>query len=391
MYTVENMKLTNTIQNVLNDLKKVDWSFETSSSNGDLTSLHPYPARFIPVIPETIIETIQRHNKGKKLKLLDPFAGCGTVLTEGLKHNCDVVGIDINGLANLLEKVYTTPTSKSDLHKLYLLKNKVVDKLSNSEVGGKGDIPNIPNLDHWFDVDSAKTISRSLHIINREKSKKVRELSLLSISRVLVQLSRQKSETQYVAIRKFLTHDQKIKLLNDSFETTVSFYSKRKKVTNKALCILGDSRDSKTYSHIHKVDLIITSPPYPNAYEYWLYHKYRMYWMGMDPIWSRSNEIGTRPHYSGSGKKDEWDFYSDIKKVILQLDKVTSKNALQFWVVGNSVIKGRKIDNSRIVVNAAKDIGWKNIAIYRRKINRRRSSFQGIGNKQFENILVFSR
>ena len=385
------MKLTNTSQNVLKDLEEIDWSFKMSSSNGDLTSLHPYPARFIPAIPEAIIEIVQRYRKIRKLKLLDPFAGCGTVLTEGLKHGCDVVGIDINGLANLLEKAYTTPTSKANLNQLSLLKNKVIDTISKSEVGGDKDIPNIPHLDHWFDVDSAKTISRSLNIINREKSKKVRELGLLSVSRVLVKLSRQKSETQYVAVRKLLTHDQKIKFLKDSFETTVGFYSKRKKVTNKSLCILGDSRDGKTYSHISKVDLVITSPPYPNAYEYWLYHKYRMYWMGMDPIWSRSNEIGTRPHYSGSGKKDEWDFYSDIKKVIFQLDKVTAKDALQFWVVGNSVIKGRKIDNSKIIINVAKDIGWGNVATYRRRINRHRSSFQGIGNKEFENILVFSR
>jgi site-specific DNA-methyltransferase (cytosine-N4-specific) len=28
-----------------------------------------------------------------------------------------------------------------------------------------------------------------------------------------------------------------------------------------------------------------------------LYHKYRMYWLGMDPIAVREHEIGARPHY----------------------------------------------------------------------------------------------
>jgi site-specific DNA-methyltransferase (cytosine-N4-specific) len=37
--------------------------------------------------------------------------------------------------------------------------------------------------------------------------------------------------------------------------------------------------------------------PYPNAYEYWLYHKYRMFWLGMDPLKVRAKEIGARPHF----------------------------------------------------------------------------------------------
>ena len=57
----------------------------------------------------------------------------------------------------------------------------------------------------------------------------------------------------------------------------------------------------------------MTSPPYPNAYEYWLYHKYRMYWLGMDPIAVRQQEIGARPHYFRSTIKmnmilsDRWE------------------------------------------------------------------------------------
>ena len=52
---------------------------------------------------------------------------------------------------------------------------------------------------------------------------------------------------------------------------------------------------------------LVTSPPYPNAYEYWLYHKYRMYWLGFDPIPIRENEIGARPHYFKTNHQDETD------------------------------------------------------------------------------------
>ena len=49
------------------------------------------------------------------------------------------------------------------------------------------------------------------------------------------------------------------------------------------------------------VSLVITSPPYPNAYEYWLYHKYRMWWLGfLDPIAVKEREIGARAHISSN-------------------------------------------------------------------------------------------
>lgn len=382
------MTSANATKEIIDELDNIDWNFDLLSSTGDLTSLHPYPARFIPAIPGTIINIIKKYKE--ELTVLDPFAGCGTVLNEGIKSGCDVVGIDINGLANLLQRAYTSSVDPSDIFKLNLLKTRVIDSITSANQDNGIEL-NIPNLNHWFDFDSIGLIKSSMDTVLKEKDSEIRTIGLLCISRVLVLLSRQKSETQYVAIEKNLTRNYKIKLISDSFDTVIKYFSERKKIINRTLCLHGDSREKSTYINIPPIDLVITSPPYPNAFEYWLYHKYRMYWMGMDPIWSRNSEIGARPYYSGSGKKDEWDFYEDIKKVLIQINDVTTKNALQFWVVGDSIIKGRSIDNSKIVIDAANEVGWKNIATYKRKINRRKSSFQGIGNKEFEKILVFSR
>lgn len=218
---------------------------------------------------------------------------------------------------------------------------------------------------------------------------------MLSVSRVLVTLSNQKSDTQYVAINKNLNSEKKISTILTSFDTVYDMYHKElsTKSSNKTevVRIHGDSRDESIYKKLSGVNLVITSPPYPNAYEYWLYHKYRMYWMGMDPIYSRANEIGVRPHYSGSGKKNEWDFYQDIKSVLANIDKVTTKDALQFWVVGQSIIKGRAVNNTQIIIDAANELGWNCVAIFHRNINRKRSSFQGVGNKELEDIIVLSR
>src|SRR5713101_4532883 len=103
------------LNNTLNDFKKIDWAFSSHSSNGHITSLHPYPARFIPIIPRTIIDGFNL--EGRQLNILDPFAGCGTTLVEGLELGHNVIGIDINGLAALLERVYCYPYTDNELDK----------------------------------------------------------------------------------------------------------------------------------------------------------------------------------------------------------------------------------------------------------------------------------
>ena len=84
----------------------------------------------------------------------------------------------------------------------------------------------------------------------------------------------------------------------------------------------------------------IFSPPYPNAYEYWLYHKYRMYWLGYDPIEVRTHEIGARPFYSGSGRLTEDDFAGQMQS-FRRLLVATAPGGMCFVVVGDSIIRGR--------------------------------------------------
>jgi len=373
---------------VLKKLESVNWDFDKKTSRGDITSLHPYPARFIPSIPDTIIEAVKEYQTN--LKVLDPFGGCGTTLSSAQSVGAQAIGIDVNGLANFLQVAYTTSYNEVDLDAFKKMITTIKKSLTNSKPVVALDIP---NLDHWFDEETIQIVQSTVALINKEKkSPMAKIMGLLAVSRILVSISRQKSDTQYVAVDKKLTFQRKKDILLTSLDTVLSkFELEKDNDKNSALCIHGDSRDAESYANIDKVNLVITSPPYPNAYEYWLYHKYRMYWLGMDPIYSRTNEIGVRPHYSGSGKKDEWDFYADIKSVLSNIDTVTTPDALQFWVVGQSIIKGKAVNNTKIVIDAAAELGWKNIATFHRNISRKRSSFQGIGNKEFEDIIVLSR
>lgn len=374
----------------LKQLRDIDWTFKEYSSNGHITGLHPYPARFIPKIPKTIIEHLKLP---KKTTILDPFAGCGTALYEGLEAGHNVVGIDVNPLAVLLQRVYTYCFSKDELRKFKDLTQKLNNAFSKCKDSVIDDFLNIPNVNHWFSNEAQSALSCSLVVLNNSNlNEELKDLARFSISRVVVRISNQQSNTQYRAVGKNLKREDIRKIIIASFNEVFDALSIiEREWKGKSEIIQGDAREASSYDGVKGVNLIITSPPYPNAYEYWLYHKYRMYWLNMDPLWCRSREIGARPFYSGSGKLDETDFQKDMEQVLQQLHKVTAENALQFWVVGDSIIKGRLVDNTRIITNACDKTGWQILEIINRDLVRSRSSFQGIGRQKKEDIIVISK
>ena len=66
-------------------LKGVDWSFNGKGRGTDTHTLHPYPAKFIPQIPATILSIVRQLRTVDSV--LDPFGGSGTTALEASKLN----------------------------------------------------------------------------------------------------------------------------------------------------------------------------------------------------------------------------------------------------------------------------------------------------------------
>ena len=135
------------------------------------------------------------------------------------------------------------------------------------------------------------------------------------------------------------------------------------------------------------------SPPYPNAYEYWLYHKYRMYWLGFDPIEVRGCEIGARPFYSGSGTMTADDFGREMSEVFSQVHRLLRPGGAAIVVVGDSIIRGESINNSEVLTSAADTAGFHLLASRFRIIRKTSTSFnrQHSRARNGEHVLLFSR
>src|SRR5437016_5803893 len=85
-------------------LSDMDWDFRDASTNYLSHGLHPYPAKFIPQIPQTLIREFS--SVGDTVG--DIFCGSGTTLVEGLLLKRHVIGIDANPLACLISAAKTS-------------------------------------------------------------------------------------------------------------------------------------------------------------------------------------------------------------------------------------------------------------------------------------------
>ncbi len=134
----------------------------------------------------------------------------------------------------------------------------------------------------------------------------------------------------------------------------------------------------------------VFSPPYPNAYEYWLYHKYRAYWLDGDPSGVRDLEIGARPHYSKPNNLTDVDFANDLRPVFSALHGLLEVDGKVAVVVGDSVIKGELIDNGSLVNRVAKDSGFSLLAHAHRELPAGRRSFRARRLRN-EHVLMYAR
>src|SRR2546423_1225762 len=74
--------------------------------------VHPFPARMAPDIVLDILAA-----EAKPLRILDPMMGSGTVLALAHSKGHRAIGIDIDPLAVLISRVWTTPTDPEQVRK----------------------------------------------------------------------------------------------------------------------------------------------------------------------------------------------------------------------------------------------------------------------------------
>lgn len=374
------------LRTALDRFRNTDWTFANRRTNIGLHSIHPYPAKFVPQIPRHLVEIFQPVVNGP---VLDPFCGSGTTLVECQQQGVPSFGIDVNPLAALISKVKTHPPVQPITP---VASQLVAEALTTTDCTS----PNIPRLAHWFCPDAAVALSKLTKGLAQIPESSARDALRIALSRIIVRVSRQESDTRYAAVDRVVSEPEVYRQFVESARSTDKIFLEEHgnlfRLWAPSEILEKDILTVKPSDLPYKFGLIITSPPYPNAYEYWLYHKYRMYWLGQDPIAVRRAEIGARPRYFGRNPESAEDFRRQMSLCFGLFREITLPEAVACVVVGRSIIRGETIDNAALLRSAASQHGFRAVASARRDIPSTRKSFNPAhGGINSETILVFEK
>ena len=378
--------LSEELSNALDQFRTADWTFADAKTNAGLHGIHPYPAKFVPQVPRQLLKLF---HPIVRAPVLDPFCGSGTTLVECRAMGIPSFGIDLNPIATLVSKVKTDPPD-SDIVRVATQ----ITETASVTIGDK--CPDIPRLDHWFAPGAVTALTKLTRLLAEISDQRTRNALHVALSRIIVRVSRQESDTRYAAVDHPIEEGDVYELFLDSALTLDNaFRIEHSNLFHKPVECGVLTKDVLTVlpnDLPYKFGLIITSPPYPNAYEYWLYHKYRMYWLGEDPIAVRNAEIGARPNYFKRNPATADDFRKQMAHCFELFREVTLPRAVICIVVGRSIIKGKVINNAALLRSAAHEHNFQHVGSAARKIPSTRKAFNPAhGTINAETIIVFAR
>lgn len=370
-------------------LAALDWGFAAAPGNEHSHGLHPYPAKFVAQLPRQAIRLLSRPGE----IVLDPFSGGGTSGVEALLAGRDYVGIDANPVGNAIGRAKTAPLAREDLHSLRLLEARLL-ALQQADLNGEPSwLPSIPNVEKWYDDGIFRALGIVREAIVEVECAGARGLALLAFVQASARVSFQESETRYSSKPRAV----------DALEVPRAIVSELRRMrriaeevelgsNGTATFVDADARDADSYRvQDASVGMVITSPPYPNTYDYHLYHRFRLFWLGEDPGQLRRVEIGS--HLKNQGLKDPVGAYlQDMRAVLTNCCRVLMPDRYAVVVVGDGLFKGKVFETARNLRRVAEEEGFEHVASLNRAMPEHRRSVTKPGRRlTHEQLLVLRR
>lgn len=352
----------------------------TSSSIVPLP-IHPFPAR---MAPEVALEKVL--SLSSEAVILDPMMGSGTVPRVATDHNRRCFGFDIDPLAVLMAKVWTTPIEASELRDTAA---GVIRQAENMHTGDltlpwiDEDASTRRYIDYWFGPQQ-KAVLRRISRVLFDLTGDVADALRIALSRTIV------TKDKGASLARDVSHSRPHRVgLESNFDVIRGFRLSIERLArrleeqrpkNNAVIRSADARDLPILAGT--IDAVITSPPYLNAIDYLRGHKLSLVWLGyklgaLAPI--RSNNIGAerapdasadlelaRQLTSTLGSLTQLPqrvqrminrYVLDLHSMILEVYRVLCVGGKAIFVVGNSCIKGTFVRNDRAVRAIAERVG----------------------------------
>jgi site-specific DNA-methyltransferase (cytosine-N4-specific) len=384
------------------DLQTVDFDFEDSETGYLTHALHPYPAKFIPQIPDVLIRELSSEGD----TVADVFCGSGTTLVEALVQNRNAIGFDANPLACLISKAKTmrlVPGEKALLQSLALKAEEQADLIANPGMtlfhhsGPFKSVAPRPSgrvLQFWFEPFVVEELAEILSWSKALPTESVRMIALTAFSSIIVTVSKQDSDTRYVRRMKNLAPGKVMAKFARALRSAIIAIDEFTLQVSPRLNCEVIHADVLKHPSSRPFDLMVCSPPYPNAFSYHLYHMTRMIWLGMDQPKFKREEIGSHRKYSARGPNAATPrtFQYEMQMTFNWLRTYLKIGGFACLIVGDSTIRGERINNADLISAAGRFEGFVEVARVNRRLQMTKKAFNpAIGKIKDENILILQK
>jgi hypothetical protein len=347
-------------------------------------TIHPFPARMAPDLALTTLANLPACSI-----VLDPMMGSGTVVRQALEFGHDAVGYDLDPLAVLMSKAWTTEVLDDDIEVMLREVLSMVDGMGGTVplLEWQSDPETSQFIDFWFHEVQRAELSRISSALDQQGRLELtpgRQAALdvlrVAFSRIII------TKEQGASLARDTSHSRphRVSLVSDyrvrfHFERSVTQLRKRlleHPPKGGARVSQGDARALALSDE--SVDAVITSPPYLNAIDYMRGHRMSLTWLGhsIPALRSvRSNSIGAERSADAHDRYEEVTaiaramrgpepldkrlegiigrYALDLINMTAEISRVLKPGCRATFVVGNSCIKGAFIDNALGVATAA--------------------------------------
>ena len=377
---------------------------ETGRQPKDLThGIFRFPGRFHPPLVKHLLEL---HPEAKIVG--DPMVGSGTVAVEATALGKTGIYSDVDPLSCLLTRAKSQTVDPDWLTDTFTYIINQAKPLAKTGTESEEAIRHIfdlehstkfrtpPNVFHWFDPYVVVNLCKVLQAIaDNQYSSAQQDALLLVIAGVIRRISRADPNTssglevtkvRLEALETGLTFDiaqelkRKAKLLAQGYRELNS-----KKNTCNAYVIEYDAKEYSSLCSKYDLwpDIIVTSPCYISAIEYWRRHKLEYCWLGLVPpeklgsvkslflgMGAEEPSLEKLPKYiqriyrqlQKIGRKSDANtlvrYFADSSKWLYEVRTVLSRtNGTAYVVVGSNTNHGITLDTPYALQQIAKEVG----------------------------------
>lgn len=338
----------------------------TSGDANGVSAAHgwfPYPAKF----PASAVAPLIEEYSAAGDTVLDPFCGSGTVLLEATRLGRAALGLELNPAAAVVARAKARRYTAHDVERLRLVRHAVAsaeehyDDLIASTASAE--LPKYHNVALWFRRDMLRELAsiRKAFLYPHDRTH-IADLLWTAFFRILIPCSNQDNDTRYTAVKKpWLRPGAALEMFRgvlDEFVADIRAEGKPAGVQSDATVLTGDSLELMASVAPCSIDVVVTSPPYINTYDYYLYHKHRLFWYGIDPRTIRKIEVGNHHRIDTMTRERavrEYETY--LAHLSTELGRVLRPEGRAIFLIGDGIVKGELVAGDRVLAGAAVSSG----------------------------------